>query len=25
LSGVAAHETEKYLWRGNLDKDMEED
>jgi AGCS family alanine or glycine:cation symporter len=25
LSGVAVHETEKYLWRGNLDKDMEED
>ncbi len=24
LSGVIVHETRKYLWRGNLDKDMDE-
>lgn len=24
LSGIIVHETRKYLWRGNLDKDMEE-
>lgn len=24
LNGIIVHETRKYLWRGNLDKDMEE-
>jgi AGCS family alanine or glycine:cation symporter len=25
LSGVIVKETRKYLWEGNLDKDMDED
>jgi AGCS family alanine or glycine:cation symporter len=24
LNGIIVHETRKYLWRNNLDKDMEE-
>lgn len=25
LSGVIVHETRKYLWRGRLDKDMDDE